>query len=349
MLATIAKRNGDVVTYEELGAQFWPAVIIEDYKHSLRNSLLAIRKVLDDSARRPRYIKTVSRGYQFLAPVEFIPTTVPCHNGSGNSPARSFLAEIQQIRRELINTLDSRGLTMLLYRCQGLLNQDLRHPKLPDLQLLMVDIQSAIGHSAVLEEAWTEFVRRFQPLVSAAIAEVARRFGKVSNELVDDLVQEVFIKLCRDNFSPLRGVATTRDEKFLFGFLRAVATNIAHDHFRGAAEFKAGAAHAEEIESIEAPELNKRKASSAVERGILLEEIDRRLKTLSLEPNFNRNRAIFWFYYKEGLTATEIAALPDIQLSVKGIESVLFRLTRHISSDLAPKKSALTQKMKKTK
>jgi RNA polymerase sigma-70 factor (ECF subfamily) len=341
MLATIARRNGHVVTYEELGAQFWPGIIIEDYKHSLRNSLLAIRKVLGDSAKKPRYIKTVSRGYLFLVPVEFIPT-VPHHNGSSNSPADAFSAEIQQIRRELISTLDSRGLTLLLYRCERLVNQDLRHPKLPDLHLLMADIQSAIGHSAVLEEAWTEFVRRFQPLIAAAIAKVARRFGKVSNELVDDLVQEVFIKLCRDNFHPLSGVATTRDEKSLFGFLRVVAANVAHDHFRRARAFKAGGAHAEKQESIEAPELDKRRASSAIERGVLLEEMDRRLKTLSHEPNFNRNRAIFWFYYKEGLTATEIAALPDIKLSVKGVESTLLRLTRYI-------KSALTQETKKPK
>jgi RNA polymerase sigma-70 factor, ECF subfamily len=354
MLATIARRNGDVVTYEELGAQFWPGIIIEDYKHSLRNSLLAIRKVLGDSAKKPRYIKTVSRGYLFLVPVEFIPTA-PHHNGSSNSPADAFSAEIQQIRRELINTLDSRGLTLLLYRCERLANQDLRHPKLPDLHLLMADIQAAIGHSAVLEEAWTEFVRRFQPLIAAAIAKVARRFGKVSNELVDDLVQEVFIKLCRDNFHPLRrvatrGVATTRDEKSLFSFLRVVAANVVDDHFRRATASKVGAAHAEQQEPIEAlPELDKRRASSAIERGVLLEEMDRRLKTLSHEPNFNRNRAIFWFYYKEGFTATEIAALPDIKLSVKGVQSTLLRLTRYISSDLAQRTSVVAQRKKNQK
>lgn len=348
MLATIARRNGDVVTYEELGAQFWPGIIIEDYKHSLRNSLLTIRKVLGDSAKKPRYIKTVSRGYLFLVPVEFIPT-VPHHNGSSNSPADAFSAEIQQIRRELINTLDSRGLTLLLYRCERLVNQDLRHLKLPDLHLLMVDIQSAIGHSAVLEEAWTEFVRRFQPLIAAAIAKGARRFGKVSNELVDDLVQEVFIKLCRDNFHPLRGVATTRDEESLFGFLRVVAANVVDDHFRRATASKAGAAHAEQQEPIEVlPELDKRRASSAIERGVLLEEMDRRLKTLSHEPNFNRNRAIFWFYYKEGFTATEIAALPDIKLSVKGVQSTLLRLTRYIAQTWR-KGRQLWRKGRKTK
>src|SRR6476469_10203145 len=85
MLATIAERDGNVVTYEELQAQFWSTVTIEDYKHSLRNSIHAIRKVLDDSASCPRYVETVSRGYRFLVHVQFIPRFSANGNGSGNS------------------------------------------------------------------------------------------------------------------------------------------------------------------------------------------------------------------------------------------------------------------------
>ena len=150
MLAIIAERNGDVVTREELRVRLWPAVAI-DYKHSLGNSLLEIRKVLNDSVENPLYIKTVPRGYRFLVPVEFIPWSAVNGNGSSNSHTDHFSEEIKRIRRELINTLDFRSLTVLLYRCEGLLNQDLRHPKFPDLQLLKSDIQSAIDRSVVLE------------------------------------------------------------------------------------------------------------------------------------------------------------------------------------------------------
>ena len=154
MLATIAEHACNVVTFEELQAQFWPTVIIENYKHSLGNWLHTIRNILDDSADNPRYIETVSRGYRFLMPVELIPRTSANGNGSSNSLTDGFPAKIHQIRQELINTLDCRGLTLLLYRCEGLLNQDLRHPKSPDLQLLMTDIQSAIDRSAVLDPKW---------------------------------------------------------------------------------------------------------------------------------------------------------------------------------------------------
>jgi DNA-binding winged helix-turn-helix (wHTH) protein/uncharacterized DUF497 family protein len=151
MLATIAERYANVVTHEELRAQFWPTVTIENYKHSLGNSLLEIRRALDDSADNPRYIKTVPRGYQFLVPVDLIPRN---GNGSRDSLAVSLLIEIKQIRQEFINTSDCRGLALLFCRCEGLLNQHPRHPNLPDLQLLMADIQSAIDRSAVFDPNW---------------------------------------------------------------------------------------------------------------------------------------------------------------------------------------------------
>jgi hypothetical protein len=67
---------------------------------------------------------------------------------------------------------------------------------------------------------------------------------------------------------------------------------------------------------------------------ILLDEIDRTLKTLSHEPNFERNYAIFWLYYRHGLSAKEISDLPSVKLSVKGVKSVLLQLKRQIWSAL---------------
>jgi len=151
MLATIAEHNGNVVTYEELRTQFWPTVSIDNYKHSLGNSMLEIRKVLDDPAKKPRYIKTVSRGYRFLAPVEFITRSATNGNGSSHSHTASLLIEIRQARQELITTSDCRGLALLFFRCERLRNEYLLDPNLPDLQLLMADVQWALGGSALLE------------------------------------------------------------------------------------------------------------------------------------------------------------------------------------------------------
>ncbi|HZE82002.1 MAG TPA: sigma-70 family RNA polymerase sigma factor [Candidatus Polarisedimenticolia bacterium] len=200
----------------------------------------------------------------------------------------------------------------------------------------------AVCTSEASEAAWREFIRRSQPLIATVIAKAVRRFGNASHTLVDDLSQDVYLKLCKDNFRALKIVEILHENAFL-GFLKAVATHTAQDYFRSAAAFKAGAAH-----ELEAPEADlvfmehgsSRDASPELEREILLKEIDTILKTLEHEPNFERDHAIFWLYYSQGLTAREIAALPDVKLSVKGVESTLLRLTRQI-------RVALTQKGEK--
>jgi RNA polymerase sigma-70 factor (ECF subfamily) len=190
----------------------------------------------------------------------------------------------------------------------------------------------AAGISESSEEAWSEFVRRSRPLIIAAITRSVHRFGNVSHQLVDDLTQDVYLKLCANNFRALRNVEILQENAF-FGFLKVVATHTVQDYFRSTTALKMEAAS--EPASLEADRVLPENTPSSVaspelERGILLEKIDTILKTLSHKPNFARDRAIFWLYYRQGLPATEIAALPDIKLSVKGVESVLLRLTRQL-------------------
>jgi RNA polymerase sigma-70 factor (ECF subfamily) len=40
-----------------------------------------------------------------------------------------------------------------------------------------------------------------------------------------------------------------------------------------------------------------------------------------------RDRALFWLYYRQGYTAEEIARLPSAGLTAKGVESALRRVT----------------------
>jgi hypothetical protein len=51
--------------------------------------------------------------------------------------------------------------------------------------------------------------------------------------------------------------------------------------------------------------------------------------------------AIFWFFYEQGYTAKEISLLPNVGLTVKGVEAVILRLTRYVRERLegnAPEK-----------
>ncbi|HXO38865.1 MAG TPA: sigma-70 family RNA polymerase sigma factor [Candidatus Acidoferrum sp.] len=180
------------------------------------------------------------------------------------------------------------------------------------------------------EAGWTEFVRRFQPLIAGVVNRCVCRRGRPNPPLVDDLVQDTFLKLCRNNYKALRNFEFQHDNAF-FGFLKVVAANVAEDHYRREEADKHGGGHEEEnIEEAKIPLRFSPSSLKPAEMAILMGQLERCLTKLASEPNFARDHAIFWLYYRQGLTAKAIAELPAIRLSVKGVESTLLRLTRFV-------------------
>ncbi len=194
------------------------------------------------------------------------------------------------------------------------------------------------------QAGWTEFVRRFQPLIAGVVTKCAFKRKHPKPDLIDELVQETFLKLLTNNLKALRSF-DFRHENAFYGFLKVVASRVVEDHFRGSTSEKRGGGREEEnIDDVRpAPPVNPRSAHAA-ERSILIREIDQCLGKLASEPNFTRDYAIFWLYYRQGLTAKAISELPGITLGVKGVESTLLRLTGFIKMCLtnppSPKKRA---------
>lgn len=178
---------------------------------------------------------------------------------------------------------------------------------------------------------WQEFVRRTQPCIAGVIVKTMRRWTIPSPSLVDDLVQETCVKLFANNCKALREFECEH-ENALFGFLKTVASNVVHDHFRGSHSQKRGSGREEQdLEKVSATLAG---SAPSPDRNILFHQILRCLRDLTGEPNFQRDWAIFQLYYFDGLTAKEISELPDIGLEVKGVESVLLRLVRYIKGEL---------------
>jgi RNA polymerase sigma-70 factor, ECF subfamily len=183
---------------------------------------------------------------------------------------------------------------------------------------------------------WTEFIRRTQPVIAGVIVKSLRRWRNASPNLVDDLVQETYLKLCANDFRALREFEC-HHEQALYGFLKVVASRVVHDHFRGSYSQKRGCGREE-------GDLDKANATCAdgrsvvrIERQILLQEINDCLETRASGPNFARDCAIFWLYYAQGYTAKAIAQLPSINLGLKGVESTILRLTRLVREGLTGK------------
>jgi RNA polymerase sigma-70 factor, ECF subfamily len=176
--------------------------------------------------------------------------------------------------------------------------------------------------------AWNEFVGRFQPLIASVIIKTLRRGPCPNSSLIDDLIQETYVKLFAHDFKALREF-DSRHEKAFFGFLRVVASNVVQDHFRSHYSQKRGSGKVEEdLELTHARTPSNHGAVDKAERRILLAQMKKRLKVHAGEVDFSRNYAIFQLYFEHGLTARAIADMPTIGLSTKGVESALGRLTR---------------------
>lgn len=173
---------------------------------------------------------------------------------------------------------------------------------------------------------WRDFVRRTQPLIASVIINTIRRWQDPNPSLVDDLIQDTFLKLFANERKALRSIKNEY-ENTIFGYLKVVASNVVRDHFRQAEN------KVEEIELTDPVLPPSPDGLDRVEFARLKDKIQSRLQCLSSSETFRRDETIFWMYYEQGYTAKEISFLPSIGLSVKGVESTLLRLTRLIRGD----------------
>jgi RNA polymerase sigma-70 factor (ECF subfamily) len=177
--------------------------------------------------------------------------------------------------------------------------------------------------------AWDEFVSRFHRAICLSVIRAARQWGEPPQQVLDDLVQETYLRLCEDHCRSLLAFATQHSDA-IPGYIKTIAVNLVHDHFKSRRSQKRGAGMAQEsLEGID-PSAGSESLGSprAIERRVLLQQIDQCLDACSAGPDQERDRMIFWLYYQQGLSATAIAAVPAIGLTAKGVESAILRLTR---------------------
>ena len=186
------------------------------------------------------------------------------------------------------------------------------------------------------EAAWQDFVRKFQPVIAASAARVVARYGPRRPALVDDLIQETYLRLCKDNYRSLREFKAQHEEA-IFGYLKVIAASVALDYFRARGTQKRRG----EVEYDDC-EREAVTSSASIERAALLKELEQRLATSESE----RDCTIFWLYYRQGYTAKDIAAIPSLGLTAKGVESCIYRLTQLLRNIIAgsPPKISLLEK-----
>jgi RNA polymerase sigma-70 factor, ECF subfamily len=185
-------------------------------------------------------------------------------------------------------------------------------------------------------EAWSEFVARFQRPISLSVARTACKWGKEPAQCVDDLLQEVYYKLWADKCRLLLQFAQQHSDEAVLGYIKTIAINATHDHFKSLHSQRHGAGETDQLhEEFEATaQSGSFGGPEAMDREIFLKQVDEQLQDCAAGTNQERDCLIFWFYYLQGMSAKAIAALATIKLTVKGVEAVIFRLTRCVREHL---------------
>lgn len=99
VLACLIQNYERTVTREELRAAIWGNETFVDFERGLNFCISQIRSALGDDSARPIYIQTLpKRGYQFVAPVEFVSSEV----GAQEIPAKIPPAPVASRRGWLI-------------------------------------------------------------------------------------------------------------------------------------------------------------------------------------------------------------------------------------------------------
>ena len=180
-------------------------------------------------------------------------------------------------------------------------------------------------------DAWTEFQRRFHKTIQLGIL----RAGCRSPETIEDLEQDVALRLVADNCRILRNFEPIKEDS-IYGFLATVAQNATRDYLRSTnAQKVPNARHRFEMEDgaldfVASPPSR----TNSAEWHVLMQQIDGSLRSLMPEPITPRDYNIFWMFFRTGLTANEICRIPAIGLGIKGVEASIHRTKQRLKENI---------------
>ena len=172
--------------------------------------------------------------------------------------------------------------------------------------------------------AWDAFIRRFHAPIFTAVLRTGRRYAQFDRDSCDDLVQETYLRLTAHGAKALHKFVP-RHPGSACCYLQVIAIRVTLDYCKSKNFGRTEELPPDQPDKA-APSRTEWLARKAAIDGVLRKHAS------------GRDRWIFWLHHLQGLTAKEIAAIPETGLSVKGVESVLVRLKRLIQENLGPGK-----------
>jgi RNA polymerase sigma factor (sigma-70 family) len=203
-------------------------------------------------------------------------------------------------------------------------------PATADLPML---IQGCIRADA---EAWDEFIDRYHRRIVVYATRAARATSGASQPVPDgraELVQEVYVRLLANDCRALQAWRGD-SEQSLLSYLATIVHAVACDAVKRGRSRKRAAlvvsldSGGPSEESAPAAYLPAPAAASpdyALGERLAPERLRRVLAAVERGPQAQRNCLVFMLHVLDGLTASEIARLPGIDMSLANVESTLRR------------------------
>jgi RNA polymerase sigma factor (sigma-70 family) len=200
----------------------------------------------------------------------------------------------------------------------------LRH-RADDGGLSAAELMRQCGQKLTDVALWQSFQERFHWRITTYVIRtivILRR--NPDRDLVCDLVQDVYLRLLRDNG---RSMSNFREETdfSVFAFLGRMTMCAVSDHFRSQ---QAGKRTAEIISIEDARRIEEESNVESLDLTSILSWIDV-ARLIEADPdrrNAPRNVLIFKLHYVEGLTVREISQYPGFDLKEGAIEVILKNL-----------------------
>ena len=184
-----------------------------------------------------------------------------------------------------------------------------------------------------LDAGWKAFFCRTRKTIEGALARRLRSWCTSYHDRIEDLRQETYAKLLNNEKRLLLNLKCESDGQ-LCNYIAMTAGSVAEDYRRKEQKMRQ---NTDSIDDAAYPQLP---AEELLHRHAEFQEawdsVERCLDKMECGP---RDRAIFYFFYKQGYSAREVGELPSIQLPIRTVENILLRLVRRVRSELDRGKS----------
>lgn len=192
---------------------------------------------------------------------------------------------------------------------------------------------------------WQEFVRRFDDFLRLSAIKLLGISGHPGMrkwlEIVEDIVQEVYVRLLKDQCKALNEFRGKKEEA-IFPYLYSITGRVISNYFRARRAQKRSPVEKSLDETIYGDNGDYQLGTailpgslqmSEAELGLaeLQDEINCLLDQILRGSNKSRDKLIFQLFYYDNLTSEEIAQIPGIELNPHGVEVVLSRIRRRLA------------------